>query len=147
MTGVPAHASGPLAELADEDSASYWAALAEHRIVLQRCDVCRRLRFPPGPRCPYCGSPRSTPEENDGHGEVYSYVRVHRAMSPEMRDAVPYVVATITLDGGPRVLARIEDDRGGTAIGERVRPVFVDHDGWTELRYAAERRSGEVGRS
>jgi uncharacterized OB-fold protein len=53
-------------------------------------------------------------------------------MSDAMADEVPYTIATIDLDGGGRVFARVEGD---CFIGQRVAPEFVDHDTWTELRY------------
>ena len=53
-------------------------------------------------------------------------------MSEVMADEVPYSIATVDLDGGGRVFARVE---GSCFIGQRVAPEFVDHDTWTELRY------------
>jgi uncharacterized OB-fold protein len=54
-----------------------------------------------------------------------------------MEGDVPYAVATVELDGGARVFGRVEPP-DIAAIGLRVRPHFVDHDGWTELRFVPE---------
>jgi uncharacterized OB-fold protein len=48
---------------------------------------------------------------------------------------VPYTIATVDLDGGGRIFGRVEPAEAA-AIGLAVGPVFVDHDGWTELRFA-----------
>src|SRR6185503_472252 len=64
----------------DEHSAPYWAALAERRILIQRCASCGRQRFPRLPACPYCGTPGGDDLEVAGTGTVYSFVRVHRAL-------------------------------------------------------------------
>jgi uncharacterized OB-fold protein len=124
----------------DIESAAYWQALREHRIVLQRCTACGRMRFPPMPGCPYCGSRDRTEVEAGGGGHIYSFVRVHRALTPAMEGQTPYAVATVQLDEGPRMLARIEGDPAAVQIDATVRPVFVDHDTWTELRFALDAR-------
>ena len=119
----------------DADSAPFWAALRERRIVLQCCRECGRHRFPPVPACPYCGARPCTEVDVAGGGRVYSWIRVHRALTPAMADEVPYTVAVIELVAGPRLLARL-DGRPAVRIGDRVEPRFVDHGDWTELRYA-----------
>lgn len=122
--------------LVDLESRGYWDALRRHRIVLQRCDACARLRFPPMPGCPYCGRRGHTEVEVRGRGRIYAMVRVHRALTPAMVGEVPYVVAVVELDEGPRVIARIDGDgSAGTHIDAAVSARFVDHDDWTELRF------------
>jgi uncharacterized OB-fold protein len=118
----------------DLDSAAYWDGLRAHRVVVQQCQVCHRCWLPRTPACPYCGAPDPVDRESPGAGVVYSFVRAHRAMSPAMTGEVPYTIATVELDGGGRVFARVE---GPCAIGDRVAPEFVEHERWTELRYRA----------
>ncbi len=124
------------APAADLESATWWEALRRHRVVLQRCDAHGHLRFPPMPTCPYCGSRGHTEVEVSGRGRVHAMVRVHRALTPAMAGEVPYAVATVQLDEGPRLVARVEESGDAVAIDDVVRPCFVDHDGWTELRFA-----------
>ena len=125
----------------DLESASFWRSLAEHRIEVQRCDACGRHRFPPMPSCPYCAEPGGEAIEVGGTGTVYSWVRVHRALTKAMRDKVPYCIVTVDLDGGGRMFGRLADP-SAVDIGLRVRPHFVDHDGWTELGFASEDSDG-----
>lgn len=117
---------------ADEDSAGWWSGLAEHRVVVQVCGGCGRARLPAMPTCPDCGDRRFEAVAVAGTGTVYSRIRVHRALHPDRVDEVPYTVAAVDLDGGGRIFGRVEPDG---AIGDRVEPSFVDHDGWTELRF------------
>lgn len=49
-----------------------------------------------------------------GKGKVHSFVVYHRAYHPSLADAVPYVVALIELDEGPRMISNIV----GCAAGE-----------------------------
>ena len=79
---------------------------------------------------PWCATPGGTDVESNGHGVVYSWVTVHRQLTVP-RD-VPYTVATVQLDDGPRMLGRLD---GQAAADARVEPAFVDHDDWTELRF------------
>jgi uncharacterized OB-fold protein len=118
----------------DGDSQPYWDALAQHRIVLQECDVCHRRRFPRLASCPYCATPGGTDVEIAGTGVIYSFVRAHRAMTPAFVGETPYSVATVELDGGGRIVGRVEPPEDAV-ITRRVEPFFVDHDGWTELRF------------
>ena len=118
----------------DEHSAPFWEALKEHRIVVQRCPVCGRQRFPRLPTCPYCGAVGGNDVEIDGTGTVYSYVGVHRALTEAFAGEEPYAIVTVDLDGGGRILGRLSPPERA-AIGQRVEPEFVDHEGWTELRF------------
>jgi uncharacterized OB-fold protein len=118
----------------DEDSASFWDGLRRHRVVLQSCEHCGRRRFPPMPGCPFCGAPGGDVVEVAGTGRIYSWVRVHRPLVATFAGDVPYTVAAVDLDGGGRIFARMVPPAAGV-IGAAVLPVFVDHDGWTELRF------------
>ncbi|GAA4711297.1 hypothetical protein GCM10023215_61930 [Pseudonocardia yuanmonensis] len=126
-------APGPPGGGIDADSAPFWAALRLERLELQRCAACARLRFPPMGRCPWCTSDRHDREDVDARGEVYSWIVVHRAFRPQFTADVPYVVATVDLDAGPRVAVRL-DRADGIDFGMRVRPLFHHHPDWTELR-------------
>jgi hypothetical protein len=123
----------------DEESAAFWAAVEEHRLELQRCTACSRVRFPPMPGCPYCGASTHDLVEATGRGALYSWVVVHVALTPSAAAEVPYTVGTITLDEGCRFVARIDGDpdlRADLALAA----TYVDHADWTEVRFAPEER-------
>jgi hypothetical protein len=131
----------------DVESRPYWDGLREHRILLQRCTACARLRFPAMPGCPFCGARGFEREEVSGTGRVYSFVRVHRALTPAMEGEVPYTVAVVQLDAGGestlRVIGRVEGDPFAVGIDDAVEPRFVDHEDWTELRFVRAAADGE----
>ena len=120
---------------ADLESAAWWEGLRAHRVTLQHCQDCDRTRFPPMPSCPWCASAAFDVVESTGHGVVYSFVTAHVAVSPGYKGFLPYSVATVELDEGPRLLGRVEPS-APLAIGDRVVPRFVDHATWTELCFA-----------
>jgi uncharacterized OB-fold protein len=118
----------------DADTEPYLAALRRHELVLQHCRSCGRNRFPPMPACPWCASGDAEWRPVAGEGHVYSWVGVRRALTPSFEAEVPYTIATVELAAGPRVFARL-DGPEPTSPGGAVTATFVDHPGWTELRF------------
>jgi uncharacterized OB-fold protein len=128
---APADGPGPDIDL---ESSAWWEGLRSHRVLLQHCGACDRVRFPPMPRCPWCADDTFDTVESAGLGTVYSFVTAHVAISPGYRGSLPYAVATIALDEGPRLLGQVEP-AVGLAVGDRVTPRFRDHATWTELYF------------
>jgi uncharacterized OB-fold protein len=122
------------APIADADSEPHLAALRRHELVLQHCTGCGRVRFPPMPACPWCGGAVAEWRPVSGRGRVYSWVGVQRALTPDFEAEVPYTIATVELDEGARVFARL-DGPEPSAPGGAVSASYVDHDDWTELRF------------
>jgi uncharacterized OB-fold protein len=82
----------------DRDSAPYWAALANGTLQLQHCLDCGRWTWPPRPICSGCHGERLEWKPVKGTGEVYSWVVVHRAITPALSALVPYTTALIRID-------------------------------------------------
>ncbi len=93
--------------LANEDTVEYWEACKRGELRLQRCAECGHWRFPPAVLCPRCLSERSSWERLGGRGKVYTFIVVHRPQHPAFYEEVPYNVAIVELDEGPRMHARI----------------------------------------
>jgi uncharacterized OB-fold protein len=109
MSEIASEQRGLIEPVIDLDSADYWAGLEENVIRLPKCDDCGTIWFPPSPSCPECTSPRFTRVEASQTGRVYSWVVVRRSLHPEFADELPYVVATVILDDGPKFFARLFD--------------------------------------
>ncbi len=120
------------APVADEDSAPFWQALREHRVLLQKCSNCREIRFPPMPGCPNCGSGEWEHLTATGLGRIYSWIVVHRPLGTITEADLPCTLATVELDEGCRVLGRVTGEAG---VDVRVSARYVDHDDWTELAF------------
>ncbi|MEP7026760.1 MAG: OB-fold domain-containing protein [Actinomycetota bacterium] len=133
---APTAVPEPVPPAPDLDSQFYWDGLAGERLLVQECVRCARRRFPPMPCCPYCAAPDSVVREAAG-GTVYSWVTVRRAFQPAFAADVPYTLATVDLDGGGRIVGRLEPGEAASP-GLRVRPHFVHHQGWTEARFHPE---------
>jgi hypothetical protein len=81
------------------DTAAFWDAAKEHRLVLQYCGDCERFQHPPGPVCHRCRRTSLSWRDVEGRGTVYSYTWVHKAFVPVLAEKLPYAVAVIELPG------------------------------------------------
>ncbi len=112
---------------ADADGAPYWQGARDGKLLLQRCVGCGTVRFYPRHLCPACWSPDHAWIEAAGQGRVHSFTIIHRPPSPEFADRVPYVVALVDLEEGPRMMANvIGADALGVAIDDPVTVVFEE---------------------
>jgi uncharacterized OB-fold protein len=112
----------------------FWAATAEHRLVLQRCAACGAVQHYPRSACRVCLSTELAWIDAAGTGTVYSFTVVRRPMMPAFREAAPYVYALVDLDEGVRMITNVVgvavDD---VRIGQRVRVVFEAAEDGTML--------------
>jgi uncharacterized OB-fold protein len=89
------------------ETAPFWAAANEQRLVMPYCESCRTFFFPPSLACPSCTADRIAWAPVSGRGSVFSFTIVHRVYHPAFADKVPYVVAVIALEEGPRLISGI----------------------------------------
>lgn len=105
----------------------FWEATKQRRLALQRCGGCQTYVFYPRPFCPACGSSDLAWTDVSGRGTVYSYTVARRPTARAFEADVPYVIAIIELDEGPRMISNVvgctpEEVR----CGMRVEAVFED---------------------
>lgn len=103
----------------------YWQAAARGELHMQHCQACNRWQFYPRPFCVHCESDDLQWRAVSGLGRIYTYTVNHRAPNPFMKQRLPYVVALVELDEGPRLMANIQGDGAlETSIGRRVKVIF-----------------------
>lgn len=116
------------------DSQPYWQAAAEGKLVIRQCNSCGVLHFMPRYVCPKCWSDDLSWIEASGKGKVHSFSIIRRASDPAFAPLVPYVVALIDLEEGPRMMANIlGPDAADVAIGDSVDVFFEDRGGGTKV--------------
>lgn len=120
----------------DPDSETFWAGVDEREVRLQRCLSCKEVRFPPLPSCPTCQADGSETVVASGHGIVYSWIVVRRPLGTISAEEVPYTIATVELEEGPRMVGRLTGTEAPVA-DMPVEATFWPHDGWTELGFTA----------
>jgi uncharacterized OB-fold protein len=80
------------------EETTYLLALAEGRLVGQRCPACRKVYLPPRGACPTDGVPTTEDVEVAGTGTVTTFCVVN-VPYPGQRVTPPYVAAAVLLDG------------------------------------------------
>ena len=89
------------------ESQAYWDGLRDRKLLMPRCDACGKYWFPPSLLCPHCNETKWTWTSTSGRGRIFSYVVYHRVYHPGFADEVPYAVAVIELDEGPRMVSNV----------------------------------------
>ncbi len=100
------------------ETAAFWAAAREGKLLIKRCDSCGEAHYYPRALCPFCFSDRTVWMECSGRGTIYSFSVMRRAQPP-------YALAYVTLAEGPTMLTNIVDcDFDMIRIGQAARLVF-----------------------
>jgi uncharacterized OB-fold protein len=107
----------------------FWDAAAQSKLVMQHCRDCRAWVWTPRPLCNECGSDGLEWKPMSGNGKVYSFTVIRqivgRAASKAFEPDVPYVVAWVDLDEGPRMITNIvQCPVESVQLGMKVSVVF-----------------------
>lgn len=113
----------------DDATAPYWEAARRHKLVVQRCVRCERLRFPPQPMCDHCGSFEVAWVPMSGRGTIASFTIVHPPVLPAFQEKAPFAIVLVELAESPelRIVGNLLDcplDR--ICIGLDMEVVFED---------------------
>ena len=110
-----------------EDTRLFWESAKQHALKLQRCTDCGRFRYPPTTFCPNCLSDSVEWAPVSGRGTVYSFVIIHQVFHPAFKNDVPYNVAAIAFEEGPRMYSNVVGcANDAIRIGMPVELVYED---------------------
>ena len=124
----------PVIPVANLDTKPFWDGCAAGKLLLQRCAVCQAYRHPPSPVCPHCMSDAQAWVPASGRGAVYTFVVVRETRRRGWDKMVPYVLAVVALEEGPRILTNLTNVAPeDVAIGMPVEVTFEELDGTTML--------------
>lgn len=115
---------------ADGLDAPYWQAVAEERLVLQRCNRCDAWQWGPEWTCHHCHSFDLAFVEVPQIARIYSYERVWHPVHPALNEQGPYIVVLVEFpehDGARMVGNLVGDAQQTVEIGAAVRAVFEHH--------------------
>lgn len=104
----------------------FWREIPNrYNLVGARCGNCNKILFPPRYICPFCRRMgKLEPYKLKRQGKVISYTVIHVA-AEGFEDQVPYVLAIIELEDGPRLTAQVTDcNSDEIKIGDEVEIVF-----------------------
>jgi uncharacterized OB-fold protein len=109
---------------ADPETEAFWNGVNEGRLLVQRCQSCGNHQLYPRWRCLRCRGQVAWVEAGGG-GTVYSFTVIRQNFSRSFRHLIPYVVALVDLDEGPRVMSNLVGcDPADVRIGMPVRVRF-----------------------
>jgi len=117
----------PLPTLAEPDTAPFWAATPQHRLIYQVCAACGEIIFYPRRHCTGCLSMDLHWHDSAGSGTVYTYTVIRQHGLPYFRSRLPYVVGFIDLDEGFRLMAEIDAPPDGIRVRQRVTVSWEDY--------------------
>ncbi|NYT62892.1 OB-fold domain-containing protein [Alcaligenaceae bacterium] len=114
-----------------ELSQPYWDALHDGHLTFQRCS-CGHAWLPARTHCPECLKPEPRWERASGKGTLISWVIYHVAYHPAFASRLPYNVALVQLDEGPRLLTNIVDDNEALVANAHVK-LKIEQEAGTAL--------------
>lgn len=103
----------------------FWREIPQrYNLIGNKCSKCGWINFPPRSICPECKDRELGLVKLKGGGEVVTYT-VIRAAPPGFEELVPYVIAIVQLEEGPRITAQVVDcSPEDISIGAKVRSCF-----------------------
>ena len=111
----------------DAQNRPYWEAARRHELCLPKCVACGHLRVQFERWCPRCGSDNATWARLCGRGTVWSHCTFHRRYFKEFESDLPYGVAMVQLEEGPRLITNLVGvERAAVHIGMPVDVYFDD---------------------
>ena len=109
------------------DSEEFWNFATDHKLMLRSCNDCGTLMYYPRVVCTNCLSQNLGWREARGGGIVHAKTIVYRAPNEAFRAEVPYVVAIVELDEGPRLMTNIlGSEPAAVETGMRVELIFEE---------------------
>ena len=111
----------------DEETRPWWEALQRHELYIQKCRECGHTQYFPRAQCTACLSSNSEWVRCSGRGKIYTFTATYQNPIPGFRESLPYIMAYVELDEGPKMLTNIVDCRPDQVkIGMPVEVVYED---------------------
>lgn len=114
----------PLPTITDANR-EFWDGCKRGKLRMQRCSACGHIRYPISHVCPKCLCYEFDWTDLSGRGEVFSYVVFYQLYNKAFADDIPYNVALVQLEEGPRMYSNIAGvDNDDVKVGDKVRVTF-----------------------
>jgi uncharacterized protein len=113
----------------DETTLSFWQAVKERRLVVQRCAACGHYNHPPRNVCDACLSQELRFEPVSGHGRIFTFTVMHQRDVPGFESLAPFINIVVELEEQPMLLMVSNlpvSERERVRIGAPVMVEFED---------------------
>ncbi len=113
----------------DDVSKPFWAAVQERRLIVQKCNACDTLQYPPKPKCQDCNSDDISWTDVEGKGHILTWGVLQDSHLPVRAADQPLNLAVVTLDQDPKI--NFYSNLPGSApfqveVGAAVEVTFVE---------------------
>ena len=127
--GAPPMEGRPLPG-ADAVTAEFWSRAAAGELLFQECPACGHRQFYPRAMCTACAADVEW-RVASGQGTVHTFTVIRQNLAKPFRDELPYVVAMVELDEGPKMMGNVtgcEPDDVTVGMPVECYAVKVDDD-------------------
>ena len=116
----------------------YWDSLSNGVLSFQRCKACGHVWLPARSECPHCLANDWRWMPAAGGAKLISWVVYHMAYHPAFANRLPYTVAVVELDEGPRLISNLVNpsDTVALKIDQRLRLVIENESGTAVPRFS-----------
>lgn len=94
----------------DADSQAWWSAVQDRVLMVGLCRTCARKSLYARPFCPHCWSEDVELVAASGRARLYTWSIIHQNAAP-FSSRIPYVLAMVDLEEGPRLMTEVQDCR------------------------------------
>jgi len=108
----------------DNDSKIYWESAKNNKLLIQYSKKSNEYFL-------YSKQLISNIDNNDiewkevsGKGKIYSFTEVYVPAGPAFKEETPYIVASIELEEGARIISNIVTSKKNITIGMKVKVIF-----------------------
>ena len=109
----------------DPDSKIYWDAANDNKLMVQYSIETKEYFLYSKQLTNAADSKNIEWRQVSGKGKIYSFTIVYAPAGPAFKDDTPYIVASIELDEGARIISNLlTDDIEKVSIGDYVKVVF-----------------------
>jgi uncharacterized protein len=106
---MPKSSQFSLPTIINDENREFWRSCKRRELRLQCCSECGTIRYPIYPVCFKCLSEKFEWRKMSGRGKVTTFIIYHKRYpwTGEYANKVPYNVAEIQLEEGPRIASNI----------------------------------------
>ena len=137
---MPASTRGKPVPVPTPTTQPYWDGTARQELLIQRCVTTGKTFTYPRRYSPFAVGGEVEWVKACGRGRLYSFV-INHLPGPGYQDEVPYVIAIVELEEGPRVLANlvdVEPEPQALTIGMPLEAVFEPRGDQTIIQFRPE---------
>ncbi len=94
----------------DRETAGFFDAAGEGRLVYRACNDCSHALHPPTDHCPHCGGWNTAWRDAAGTGTLHTWTTVMHQIHPDY--PAPYTLVVVELDDAPevRLMGRLDGE-------------------------------------